>query len=34
MIALGYVHRELAEKGRQIVVGNANVTATVTGFGW
>jgi folate-binding protein YgfZ len=32
LIALGYVHRDLAEKGRQIVVGDTGRVATVTGF--
>jgi tRNA-modifying protein YgfZ len=33
LIALGYVHRDLAEEGRQVLVGDTGTTATVTGFG-
>ena len=33
LIALGYVHRDLAEVGRRILVGDGGLVATVTGFG-
>ena len=33
LIALGYVHRDLAEEGREVLVGDTGITATVTGFG-
>lgn len=32
LIALGYVHRDFAEEGRQVAVGETGVQATVTGF--
>ena len=32
MIGLGYLHRDVAEKGRQVTVGETGVAATVTGF--
>jgi folate-binding protein YgfZ len=32
LMALGYVHRDLAEQGRHVSVGDAGVRATVTGF--
>lgn len=32
LIALGYVHRDLAEEGREVAVGDTDTRATVTGF--
>jgi folate-binding protein YgfZ len=32
IIALGYVHRDLAEEGRELVVGDTGATAIVTGI--
>jgi tRNA-modifying protein YgfZ len=33
LIALGYIHRDLAEEGRQVAVRHAGGMATITGFG-